>query len=196
MLTKDHYIEHVIPYRMRSVAVLNVATKYVMTWDKPRALQIYFDEKLAIRGLSTAFTNPAIEAGIIHCRALLEFLGLRVSPKDPSKLVERSGKRDDDYVIEDFSGPHGSLPKITVAEAISPYDGPRDEAETALAAVIHCANKGLAHMTTGHVVNLKDVRLYEIASRGVPTLVANYFYVPQGIKPPDWQLTSSQRNVV
>ncbi len=197
MLTQDEYVVHVIPYRMKAVAVFNLATQFLNHWErKPKSLEIYFDGKLSIRGLSTAFTNPTIEAGIIHCRALLEFLGLRCDKKNPARLTERHGKQSDDYVIEDFSGPNGPLPKITVAQAVAPYSGPKDQAERALAAVIHTANKGLAHMTSGHVVDLGDLELFEIASRGVPTLVANYFYVARGLTPPDWQLAKAERNAV
>src|SRR5690348_17010952 len=108
-MTKDDYLKHIIPYRMKAVAIFNLAAKYVKSWDAPKRLEIYFDGKLCIEGLSTAFTNSNIEAGIIHCRALLEFLGLRCDPRDPSKLSVRVGKRDDDFVIEDFLGPNGPL---------------------------------------------------------------------------------------
>ncbi|HSN18577.1 MAG TPA: hypothetical protein VLV87_10260 [Gammaproteobacteria bacterium] len=150
---------------------------------------------MCVQGLSTAFTNSNIEAGIIHCRALLEFLGLRCDPRDPSKLIARSGKRDDDFVIEDFVGPAGPLVKVTVEQAIAPYAGPKDEAEKAFASIIHCANKGLAHMTGGHIVDLQDIGLYEIASRGVPVLVSNYFYVALGLPTPDYELAKTLRNL-
>lgn len=197
MPTKDEYAVHVIPYRMKAVAAFNLAARFVTHWQRqPRKLEIYFDGKLSIRGLSTAFTNPTIEAGIIHCRALLEFLGLRCDKQDPSRLAERLGKQKDDYVIEEFVGPNGPLSKVTVAQAVAPYSGPKEQAERALAAVIHTANKGLAHITSGHVVDLGDLELFEIASRGVPTLVANYFYVARGIAPPDWQLVKVEQDAV
>jgi hypothetical protein len=182
---------------MKAVAVLNLATRFLSQWEgKPKSLEIHFEGKLWIRGLSTAFTNPTVEAGIIHCRALLEFLGLRSDREDPARLKQRTSKQSDDIVIEDFAGPNGPLAKLTVAEAVAPYAGSKDEAERALAAVIHTANKGLAHMTTGHVVDLSNLRLIEIASRGVPTLVANHFYVSRGLAPPDWQVAKAVRDVV
>jgi hypothetical protein len=192
MISRDDYAAHVIPYRMKAVGVFNLATRFVKHFSRtPKPLEIYFDGKLSVRGLSTAFTNPTIEAGIIHCRALLEFLGLRCDKADPARLTSRQGKRTDDFVIEDFSGPMGRLEKVTVAQAVAPYAGPKDQAERALAAVIHTANKGLAHMTSGHIVDLGDLELFEIASRGVPTLVANHFYVARGIEPPDWQVAKT-----
>jgi hypothetical protein len=83
-----------IPHRMNAVALLNLALRYVMKWDSPRKLEIYFDEKLSIRGLSTAFTNPAIEAGVVHCRALLEFIGLKCDGKNPNKHIQRGSGQD------------------------------------------------------------------------------------------------------
>lgn len=185
-----------IPYRMQAVHMLNIATRYVMRWDQPQPMEIRFNGEVAIEGRSTALTNPAIEAGIIHCRALLEFLGLRGSKSDPSKLAVRNGKQPDDYVIEDFTGPGGPLQRVSIDEALRTYNGPKDEAERALAAVIHCANKAIAHMTSGYLFDLSDIRLYEIASRGVPVLVSNYFYIARGVEAPKYEFTSRKKAAV
>lgn len=193
--TQEEYIHHLIPYRMRAVSIFRLALRYVMSEETPRSLEIYFDDKLVIRGLSTAFTNPAIETGIVHCRALLEFIGLRLDNKNPDKLAVRQGRRDDDFVIEDFSGPNGPLAKVSPACAIGSYAGPPAEAEKALAAVIRTANKGLAHTTLGHVVEGDELRHFEIASRGVPTLLVSHFYMPLGLAPPDYELASQPRDL-
>lgn len=188
MHSKDEYLDVVLPYRMKSVDVLRVALQYVLAWEKPKTLEIYFGGKLAIRGLSTAWTNPVIEAGIIHCRALLEFLGLKEDHKNRLKLINRPKKRKDDYGIEDFG-----FPLVTVEEAVRPYKGPSAEAEKALAAIIHCANKGIGHTTLGQLVVEEDLKLYEIASRGVPALLVNKLYVPLGKQPPDYEISSNPR---
>lgn len=197
MLDADTYEHKVIPYRMQAVHLLNLATRHVMSWnDQPAQMEIHFNGKLAMEGKSTGFTNPAIESGIIHCRALLEFLGLRADKKDPTKLAVRQGRQPDDFVIEDFRGPNGPLAKVTIEEAVRPYSGPKEEAELALAAVIHCANKAIAHMTTGYHFSLGDIHLYEVASRGVPTLVANNFYIARGREPPKYEFGSRRRAAV
>jgi BarA-like signal transduction histidine kinase len=41
-----------------------------------------------IEGNALAFTNPAIEAALVHCRALLEFLGL--SAKNENTLAQEN----------------------------------------------------------------------------------------------------------
>ena len=194
MYTHQHFITKILPYRMQSISILNLALTYVIDWDNPKSLEIRFDGKTCIEGLSTAFTNAAIESGIMHCRALLEFLGLKVNDSNHTKLSIRNGKRKDDIVIEDFTGPNGQLAKITIAEALSPYKGSQDEAENAIARVIHIANKGIAHSTIALVDDPDELKLVEIASRGVPTLVINYFYTRMGLTPPDYQLKNRKRD--
>lgn len=196
MYEQQDFIERILPYRMQSVSVLNYALRCVMKWDKPKSLVIKFDGIKCVEGLSTAFTNAAIEAGIMHCRAILEFLGLLVDSTNHAKLMIRQKRKHDDLLIEDFTGPKGRLSKITIDEALSPYKGDRDEAEKALARVIHVANKALAHQTTGPFEDLEDLKLLEIASRGVPSLVINYFYTRMGLKAPDYKLSFRKRKEV
>lgn len=189
MHTSDEYLHIVLPYRMRAIDAFWVALRYVLHWDKPKKMELFFDGELCVRGLSTGWTNPVIESGIMHCRACLEFLGLRENPKHPLTLSRRKSKRLDDFGIEDFD-----QPLLTIEDAVRPYGGPPEEAERALACVIHCANKGVAHTTAGQIVVEDDLQLYEIAARGVPTLLINHLYVPLGIEPPEYKTKSTARN--
>ena len=116
-------IDKIMPYRMQSASILNLALGYAIELDAPKPMKVYFGDKLCIEGLSTGFTNSAIEAGIVHCRSILEFLGIKGDPSNSSKLVTRNSKRKDDLAIEDFSGRDGQLSKITIQEAVSPYQG-------------------------------------------------------------------------
>lgn len=194
MDSKQNFIERILPYRLEAIEVLGLALRYRLSWTGPVPMQIHFDGKLSIEGLSSAFTNPAIEAGIVHCRAVLEFIGLRVDPTDQRRLSARSGSRRDDLVIENFANAAGPLPLVTPAMAVAPYNGPLGEAEQALARVIHIANKGLAHSTVGLITDPDDLRLTEIASRGVRTLLVNHFYVPLGLRVPAEGLPSRRRD--
>jgi len=96
-------------------------------------------------------------------------------------------------MIEDFSNAGCPLRLVTPSEAVAPYKGPPDEAEQALARVIHVANKGLAHSTVGLINDPDDLRLTEIASRGVRALLVNHFYAPLGLTAPAERLTSRRR---
>jgi len=197
-MNQEYFIEKILPYRMEAIHIFNLALKYVNLLNGPKPLQIWFDDQLYIEGLSTAFTNPAIESGIMHCRALLQFLGLTVDKSDNTKLFHRSSKRqDDDLRIEDFTDTEGNkLARISIQEARSPYKGDKSEAEKALARVIYIANKRLAHITSDLITNDEDLKLLEIASRGVPVLAINYFYTPMGLESPDFQLKSRTKNDV
>ena len=132
-----------IEYRMRAVSIGHLALRYSMEWDDVPSMAIYFNDQQVIEGTATGFTNSAIEAAIVHCRALLEFAGLAGSTS--TKLREVCGaRRTDDEAIENCPG----LRKVTVAEATAYYPGSAVEAESALAYVIYLANKGLAHTTS------------------------------------------------
>jgi hypothetical protein len=194
MDTQQQFIDKILPYRMQSTSILNFALTYVIDWDKPKSLEIRIDGKTWVEGLSTAFTNAAIESGIMHCRVLLEFLGLKANNLDHTKVASRMDKRRGDLVIEDFTGPNGQLARITIDEALTPYKGSREEAENALAKVFHIANKGIAHSTSGPFDDPEDLRLLEIASRVVPILVINCFYNRMGLKAPDYQLKNRKRD--
>ena len=154
-------------------------------------MEIFFNSRLAIEGTSSAVTNPMIEAGLIHCRALLEFLGL--CAKGGSLANVKLPRRRDDIGIEHFSNSSGSLPLVTPTEAVAPYSGDKAIAEAALLMVLHVSNKGLAHFTSNLDRSVADVRLLEIASRGIEVLVHNKLYTPLGLPSPNVAIPSRQR---
>ena len=175
---KQDFVERILPHRLGAVEVMGFAIRFRSQWSAPVRMEILFEGKLSIEGLSSAFTNPAIETGIIHCRALLEFLGLRVDKANHAKLAQRPSARGDDLLIEHFANSAGPLPRVTPSEAVAAYKGSPEGAERSLARVIHVANKGLAHSTVGLITDSDDQRLVEIASRGVPSLLMKHFYTP------------------
>ena len=177
-----------LEHRVTAVAIGHLALRHSMTWDEPPSLQVFFDGKQVIEGKATGFTNGAIEAAIVHCRALLEFLGL--AGKNQTQLLERKARaKDDDVGVEHFPG----LSMLSIEKAVSSYPGPHLEAESALAYVAYLANKGLAHTTTSFTAHDSGTELLEIAFRGIPVLVVNNFYVPLGIQPPTYELQSRLR---
>lgn len=179
-----------LEYRLRAVAIGHLALRYAIAWDEVPSIEILFDGKQVIKGKATAFTNGAIESAIVHCRALLEFLGLRGKSKtELSEMLSRS--KNDDIGIEHFHG----LSKLTVQRAVQAYPGPKDEADAALAYVVYLANKGLAHTTSSFTKHDQGSELLEIAFRELPALVVNNFYVPLGIKPPNYKLQGRKRDL-
>jgi len=168
---------------MQAIAIGHLALKHATSWQAPPPIRIFFGEVQVIEGSATAFTNGAIEAAIVHCRALLEFLGLKGDGL--RRLAVRTNCKKDDFVIESVG-----LPKLSVESASRMYAGPSSEAEYALAHVIFVANKGLAHTTSSFSKNSGDAHLLEIAFRGVPMLVLDHFYKPLGLEEPQYELRS------
>lgn len=179
-----------LDYRSQAIAMGHVALRYAMSWEQVPSMQVRFDDLLVIDGLATGFTNGAIEAAVIHARALLEFLGLQAVNGSATEITERGGRKHrDDLCVEQFTGGI----KITREAALSAYPGPAAEAESALAAVFYAANKGLAHATASFDRNSSEARLLEIAFRGVPVLLFNGFYRPLGLAQPAHELTFRRR---
>ena len=187
------YVQEVlIPHRLRSIAAMNLAAKYILSWGKPVSIEISFNGKLSIEGLSTAFTNPVIESGIIHSRAILEFMGLRLH--DGALANIKLPRRKDDIGIESFSNFSGPLPLISPEKVRATYEGSTSESEQALISILKTSNKALAHFTVYSEDIKAEIGLLEIASKGIDALMANNFYIPLGINPPDFQIKSTPRH--
>jgi hypothetical protein len=191
-VNQHHLLHELLPYRMRSVAILNFALSMRSKWPDAPPMTIHVNGDLVVEGNLNAFTNPAVEAGLIHCRALLEFLGLRMIGK--AKLGTIAQRRPDDIGIEHFETATGHLAKVPPDEAVSRYDGGLEEAEAALVSIFQLTNKGLAHLTADLMNNPEHGRLIEAASRGVLSLVISHLYTPLGLPPPDYKLSSRLRN--
>jgi hypothetical protein len=185
MATKDDYITSIIPHRLGMVDILHHALTEMTFDDGAKPLEIYVEGKLKMRGNTNAYSNSAIEAGIINARALLEFLGLKVDPKNSTKLKERNGqRRDDDLFIEDFEHEGEHLVKITIDDVKAHYPGPEEEAEGALARIIHIGHKEIAHPTLGRENTDDDYAMLEIAARGIRALTVSFFFTRLGAPAP------------
>ncbi|WP_454849732.1 hypothetical protein [Rhizobium binxianense] len=179
-----------LDHRMQSVAILNWALGLRSQWEKAPSIAVLVDGKLTLEGNLNAITNPMLEAGLIHCRALLEFLGLCEEKGSLSQIKKR---RPNDVGVEHFSNPSGPLTMLPPDIAVSRY-GDRAEAESALLRVFRLTNKGLAHSTSGMIDDPADFNLIEIASRGVPALMVSYFYTPLGLLRPRPRISTHPRD--
>lgn len=190
MSAPDSALLALLAYRMEAISIGHLALRHHMSWEEAPAMEVYFNGKQVIEGKATGFTNAAIESAIIHCRAILEFLGFQSTKVSPTEIAEISARsRSDDMGVEKFAG----LSMLAKKKALAVYQGEQSEAEAALALIFHSANKGLAHTTASFKLHSNDGRLLEIAFRGVPKLLINGFYVPLGINPPSYELTSRPR---
>lgn len=185
-MDRDYLLNELLPYRMQAVETLNLALNLSTNWGAA-PMTLYAGDKLVVEGTLHGFTNPCIEAGMMHCRALLEFLGL--CDKN-GRLCNIKKRRSTDIGIEDFNMPSGGpLKKVTPVDAAGRYPGPIGEAENALLAVFQVTNKELAHVTVELNDSPEHARLIEIASRGIPVLMVGCFYKPMGLPAPNYKLT-------
>lgn len=154
---------------------------------EPKKMMVYVNDKPCFKGLETAFTNPAIEAGVINCRAMLEFLGLRLKKGDPTGLETRpNSKYDDDLHIEDFEVDGVALEKATPDKVRRLSITDREKGIKALARLLHIGNKEIAHTTYGRASedDGSDIDLITIGAIGIRALTVSYFYTPLGLNPP------------
>jgi hypothetical protein len=189
-MNHDELLHRWIPYRMRAVDTLNYALRLRSSWADAPPMTMHVDGKQVMEGNLNAFTNPAIEAGLVHCRALLELLGLC---ERKGRLSNKRSRQPGDIGIEHFSDGDRPLKMVDPEIAVSRYNGSREEAEEALLTIFRVTNKGLAHITEDLANHPERGRLTEIASRGVPALVINYLYIPLGLEAPDYKISSRPR---
>ena len=154
-------------------------------------MNIFVNDKLVVEGNLNGFTNPAIEAGLMHYRALLEFLGLCMS--SDGRLGSVKKRLNSDIGIEHFHTANGPIQKVAPDEALKRYDGDRAEAEKALLTVFHITNKGIAHFTEDFNDHPEHATFVEIASRGIPSLVISHLYTPLGLPAPNYKITGRPR---
>ena len=187
MYSEQEYIEQIIPHRLGMIEIMLFALTEMRQTVEPKKILVYVDDKPCFKGLETAFTNPAIEAGIVNCRAMLEFLGLRLKKDNPAELETRpKSKFDDDMHIENFMKDRVALKKVTPEKVKRLSKTDPEKGVKAIARLLHISNKEVAHPTLGRQGedDGTDIELIVIGAKGVRALTVRYFYTPLGLKPP------------
>lgn len=180
-MTLDEVLNEWIPYRLQAIEILQFAWKWVNESEQQRQVEVVVDGKLKLTGNVALIANPMIEIGLVHARALLEFLGLATKG---GKLTQVGGRRPDDIAIEKYTTDAVPISKVTPSAALSAYPGPKEEAEAALVAIFEWTNKGVAHLTTGVLSASYTDRHLDIASRGIRALLINNLYAKLGMDIP------------
>src|SRR5215472_16708849 len=67
-MNNSRLLHELLPYRMQAVDTLNVALRMQMKWQTSPSMRIFVEDKVAVEGNLNAFTNPAIEAGLLIAR--------------------------------------------------------------------------------------------------------------------------------
>lgn len=71
-------LARLLPHRLDALAIAALLLRFRLKWEEPKPMQILVEGRLPFDGRTTMFTNPALEIGVLHARALLEFIRLKV----------------------------------------------------------------------------------------------------------------------
>ena len=150
MLTLDDVLERWIPYRLQAIKTLRFAWDWLGESDEPRAVQVLVEGKPVLQCNVAAIANPMLEAGIVHARSLLTFLGLEVRN---GRLGQVHRRFPGDIGIEHYSTAGQRLTMVSPDQVYAAYDGPREQAEHAIVAIFEFANKLTARACAEFCVN-------------------------------------------
>jgi len=182
-MTLDEILNQWIPYRLQAIQTLQLAWKLANECEQQRNVEIVVDGEIRLEGNVALITNPMIEIGLVHARALLEFLGLMTKEGKLTNVSPRK-RRSDDIAIEHYKVGGIPLAIVTREAALRAYPGPQADAEAALVAIFEWTNKGIAHLTTGVLSASYTDRHLDIACRGIPVLLHNNLYAKLGRETP------------
>lgn len=126
-------------------------------------------------------TQPIIDSAILHCRCLLDFVGIGLDSKSDSLVLSSSSRKrqKDDIGIEYFKSAGGKqLRQLTPQEAISLLSDDTIDLNQAWATVIKIANQRLAHSTEDKMLSDSgDITpMLVIAFDSLPDLIGKAFY--------------------
>lgn len=193
MDAEDH-LQRLLPYRLECLTTLSLMLELRRTWRGPKPMQILIDEKLQFEGLTSMFTNPIVESGILHVRALLEFLGLKLNKdKDALVTITPRERKKDDAGIELLSMNGRALACVQLNDVDAIYPESPTKAVQSLVGVMHVANKGMAHLTAWYADSALDAEELLLAAFVTEKLVHKHVYQALGRSFPPPHIKVRQR---
>lgn len=169
---RKFWLEGVIPRRMQDLAFCEVVC-YVANEQRGEQSGTFI---LGSQGISASdgrtFVNPVFLSGVVLCRGMLAFLGIKIqSRSNPPALTGRLGRHDpDDIVCEDFGVAAIPLAEFRKLTQFNIADG-----EAAIIEVLRLANKDAAHLTAG-IDGLWDIRRLAYTCNLTNRILNGYFY--------------------
>jgi len=182
-MNADDHLNRLIPHRLDALAILALILELRLKWEEPKPMQILVDGRVQFEGLTSLFTNPIIEVGALHIRALLEFIGLKAK-SSALVAVPTSQRKPDDAGIELLELSGKALQLVTPAQARDAHPENPGLAEASLVAAINAANKGMAHLSTQYASNPVEAEQLLLAARLTQHLVEKHVYLPLGRERP------------
>jgi hypothetical protein len=179
----EGHLQRLIPYRLDCLAILSLMLGLRRKWTEPKPMQILVDGRLQFEGLTCMFTNPIVESGILHIRALLEFLGLKVVNSTLATITPSQRKQDDAGIeLLSVNGRALALVELNDVHAIHP-ESPA-EAVTSLIGAINAAHKGMAHLTARYADCPVEAEHLLLAASVTQKLVHRHVYQALGLDLP------------
>lgn len=188
----DAYLARLLPHRLDALSIAVLLLKFRLKWEEPKPMQIFVDGRLQFEGRTTMFTNPAVEVGVLHARALLEFIGLKAKEGALVQLDPKT-RQADDAAIEKLVSTGGPLRLVSPddASAIHPLDP--DSAKRSLTQLIIAAHKGLAHASATYFSDPAEARDILLALELTQALVEKHVYAPLGRQRPSIPVEARSR---
>lgn len=172
-----------LPHRLTTIDLMIWTCGVVRNGAADRGLRVEIGGVGAMASpKAAALTNPIIEAGVISCRSMIQFLGLQVQG---NSLAPLTPTRQDDIWIGSIPGLGAVAPTAFLALSV---DQPADRERSTVDAVT-LANKLIAHLTAH---SLQSNLLTEIERTGRLVHLAFDTFVYQALSNPipDYHLTS------
>ena len=187
--TFEHRLEvirtFIIPQRLKVIATARqmislesgfspfAVTRIMIGQDNGLEIDSYSDV------LST-ITQPIIDSAILHCRCLLDFVGIGLNNKSDSIELSNSSRKRlrDDIGIEHFTSAGGKkLRQLTPQAAINILTCNTNDLSKAWATVIKIANQRLAHLSEDKMLSGSgDITpMLVIAFDSMPELIDKVF---------------------
>lgn len=164
---RDYLHEH-LPYRLMAVDGLRWFCERLLAGSSLRHVTLNLG---GVRVRTPWLTNALADAGLVHARALCEFLGFcrgRRSGDLQSSRRDQAAKGDDVWV-EDFG-----LARVSPRQACEVGLGSPEEVRLALLHLFETASKGVAHLTSG--AKRAEVTKIHLATSAIWCLVVVQVY--------------------
>ncbi len=136
-------LEEHLPYRLTHLDMLCWACEVILAGERPSDVRITFDGLTKLKQTSVSFlTNALVEAGLLYCRVLLNFLGIYLD-----RGTQQLAKIKNPGVHDNFSIVKLGLPSVTLGNLRLAPTGSSREVEESCQLTLLATNKGVAHFT-------------------------------------------------
>lgn len=172
-LSLEEVVSSWLPRRIHAVNNAAWAMGIQSKTSGAEELRMSIDDTLHFTCYAGNFILPIIEIGLVHARALLEFIGLKA--KD-GKLHQVKNRLQSDIAIEHYEANGQRLSMVSPAEICEFINMPAPVVEWSLVWIIEETNKSLAHITTGEILTMAMGGQIWCALEELSRVMKVYFY--------------------